>query len=114
MSKLKHKYESLFKAFPSAQLAKFLDSILEELTPEQKGTLIIEQVSYNRYSPDLESLEAFLCIAPAEKNHWIWVRVENNSCTKTISESFFIKTSYANYSMGSLKECLEYYNKDAK
>lgn len=114
MSELKHKYENLFNAVPNAPLAKFLDYILEDLPYEQKEKLIIEQVSYNRYSPNLESLEAFLCIAPVENNQWIWVRVDKNSHTKTISESFFIRSSYGNHSMGSLKECLDHYNKNTK
>jgi len=114
MSKMKQKFERLFDAIPKDPLAEFLDCIFEDLPPEQQKMLIIEQVSYNRYSPNIETLEAFICVAPAENNQWIWVRVDNDGLTKTISENFYIRSSYGHHSMGSLQECLDYYNMSAK
>lgn len=96
---------------PKAPLAEFLEKILEGLPPEQREKLIIEQVSYNRYSPTVETLEAFMCLAPVEKNQWIWGRVEKDSRMKAITESFFVSSESGKYAKPSLHECMAYYGK---
>ena len=111
---LNAKYDGLFKAMPKAPLAEFLEKILEGLTPQQREKLIIEQVSYNRYSPTVETLEAFMCLAPMEENQWIWARVQKNSKDSSVSEKFFTSTARGKYELPTLLECMEYYRKAAE
>ena len=108
---MNEKYGGLFKAMPKAPLAEFLERVLEGLDEGQRSRLIIGEVSYNRYSPTVETLEVFMCLEPEDKNHWIWVRVESDSSRGTIEEQFLTKDSYLKQELHSLEECFDYYER---
>lgn len=111
---VKEKYEGLFKAIPKAPLADFLEKTLEGLNPEVRSKLIIEQVSYNRYSPEVDTLEAFLCLSPVEKNQWIWARVERDLRQESFEEHFFVSSAEGKFAMDSMAECIGYYSLNTK
>lgn len=106
---LKEKYEGLFMAMSKAPMASFLEKVMDGLRQEQRSRLIIEQLSYNRYSPEIDTLEAFMCVAPIEKNQWVWAYVERNSKEATVEEHFFVSSANGKQLLGSLRACLEYY-----
>lgn len=78
---------------PKAPLAEFLERLLDGLGPDGRVQLIIEQLSYNRYSPEIDALEAFMCVAPVEKNQWIWARVERDLRQGIFEECFFVSSA---------------------
>lgn len=104
----KTKYHSIFDAFEKAPLEDFLKVIFKGITPEQRKSLIIEDVSFHRFNPDIVTLEAWIC-DPMESNQWIWVRVEKDNASGSIQEQYFTKDSYRKQTLSSLQECLEYY-----
>lgn len=103
------KYLSIFGAFKKAPLEDFLKGIFKGITPEQRKSLLIEDVSYHRLNPNFVTLEAWMCMAPMETNQWIWVRVEKDDASGSVQEQFFTKDSYRKQSLASLQECLAYY-----
>ena len=111
---LKEKYEGLFKAMPKAPLAEFLERLLDGLCPDGRAQLIIEQLSYNRYSPEIDALEAFMCVAPVEKNQWIWARVERDLRQGIFEERFFVSSAEGKHALPSMAECIAYYADSAE
>ena len=111
----KAKYEELFTAFGKAPMKEFLELLFEGVPPELKKRLLIEEVSYKRYSADIVSLEAWIVIDNLETDKWIWARVERDSTKKTIDEifkvEFYTKESYAgkHYVPNSIEECFDHY-----
>lgn len=105
----KTKYHSIFDAFEKAPLGDFLKVIFKGITPEQRKSLIIEDVSYHRFNPDIVTLEAWICMDPIESDQWIWVRVEKDNASGSVQGLFYTKDSYRKQTLSSLQECLEYY-----
>lgn len=64
----KTKYYSIFDAFEKAPLEDFLKVIFKGITPEQRKSLIIEDLSYHRFNPDIVTLEAWMCMDPIESD----------------------------------------------
>lgn len=60
----KTKYYSIFDAFEKAPLEDFLKVIFKGITPEQRKSLIIEDVSFHRFNPDIVTLEAWMYMDP--------------------------------------------------
>ena len=63
-----------------------------------KNRLIMEEVSYHRFSAEIVTLEA-----------WIWVRVEADSSRNTIEGQFLARDSFRGRELHSIEECFEYY-----
>lgn len=105
----KEKYEELFDAFGKAPMEEFLRVLFKDVKPQVRNLFVLEDVSYHRLSADLVTLEAWMCMVPVESNRWIWVRVENGK-DGSVQEQFFTKDSYRQQTMGSLEDCIEYYN----
>lgn len=105
----KTKYHSIFDAFEKAPLEDFLKVIFKGITPEQRKSLIIEDVSFHRFNPDIVTLEAWMYMDPIESDQWIWVRVEKDNASGSVQELFYTKDSYRKQTLSSLQECLEYY-----
>ena len=109
MTMKEEKYAELFDAFAKAPIEEFLKLLFKGISPEVRRQLVLEDVSYHRLSAELVTLEAWMCMVPVESNRWIWVRVE---CGRdgAVQEQFFTKDSYRQQALGSLEECIEYYN----
>lgn len=103
------KFHNIFDAFEKAPLGDFLKVIFKGITPEQRKSLLIEDVSYHRLNPDIVTLEAWMCMDPIESDQWIWVRVEKDNASGSVQELFYTKDSYRKQTLSSLQECLEYY-----
>ncbi len=103
------KYLNLFRAFEEAPMEDFLKVVFKGITAEERKAIVLEDVSYHRLSADIVTLETFMCLAPAEKNRWIWARVEMDASTRIVREYFFTRDSYRKQSLESLRECLDLY-----
>lgn len=103
------KFHNIFDAFEKAPLGDFLKVIFKGITPEQRKSLLIEDVSYHRLNPDIVTLEAWICIDPMESNQWIWARVEKDNASGCVQEQYFTNDSYRKQALSSLQECLDYY-----
>ena len=110
----KEKYAELFAAFAQAPMEEFLKTLFKGVPVEIRKQLVLEDVSYHRLNADIVTLEAWMCVAPIESNQWIWVRVEKNTATETIQETFFTKDSYRKEALPSLQACIDYYMEDKK
>ena len=109
----KGKLKGLFEAFEKAPLDSFMEIIFEGLSEEQRKELVVEDVAFHWKSAEIVSLDVWMCLAPVESNRWIWAVVELNNVSGEICEHFFTKDSYRQQALGSLAECLAYYDNGA-
>ena len=106
----KAKYEELFAAFGRAPMKEYLELLFDDVPPELKKRLIIEDVSYHRHSASFVTLDAWMVIDSPDSERWIWVRVEFDASHDTIEEQFLAKDSYRQQELHSLEECFDYYD----
>ena len=107
----KEKCFGLFQAFAKAPMNEFLDVLFAPLNKEQRQSLLLMNVSYHRFNAQLVALEAWMYLAPIEKNQWIMARVEMDGRTGEIMEHYFTEGPHQQQNMPSLEACIDYYAK---
>jgi len=110
----KTKYFDIFGSFEKVPMDEFLKTIFNGISSDSRKKLVLEDVSYHRLNADIVTLEAWMCVAPIESNRWIWVRVEKNTATDTIQETYFTKDNYRKEALPSLQACIDYYKEEKK
>ena len=109
----KAKYLNIFNAFNNVPLEDFLKGIFKGLSANQRRQLVLQDVSYHRYSDNVVTLEAWINMVPAESNRWIWAQVEMDAATGSIQEYYYTRDHYGKQALPSLQACIRYY-KDTK
>ena len=99
------RFSDLFAAFRKAPIKYFLELIFEGVPEELKNRLIMEDVSYHRYSDEIVTLEAWMVFDSPDSNQWIWIQVEMNTASGNVREYYYTRDSYGKESLSSLKAC---------
>ena len=107
----KEKCFGLFQAFAKAPMNEFLDVLFNPLNNEQRQSLLLMNVSYHRFNAQLVALEAWMYLAPIEKNQWIMARVEMDGISGKIEELYFTEGPQQQQNLPSLEACIDYYAK---
>ena len=90
-------------------MEEYMELLFRGVPANLKNRLIMEEVSYHRFSAEIVTLEAWMIIDSPDSGQWIWVRVEADSSRNTIEEQFLARDSFRGQELHSIEECLEYY-----
>ena len=107
-------YSELFEAFGKAPIEDYIELLFDGIPDELKNRLVMEDLSYHRYSTEIVTLEAWMVVDSSDSNQWIWIQVEMNTASGHIKEHYYAKDSYSKQSLSSLRACLDYYRKTGK